>query len=223
MIHAIRTSTPPSWEQTSRSPRQTHHPTMDHPSSPAAQPWPVRDRFLELHSRWMTLIGEHLQDPQGNLLEYWRIEKADSVIVLPIQGDRLLLPAASYRPGIGQSTWDFPGGRIAADQHPEQAAIVTLTRELGITADSITQLIPLNTEGWAVNSSFSNQKLYSFVAYIDNDLDSQKALNPTIMTFPYPANLAELQPLLKTFTCLQCRAVLWEWWSNFRSIEHHVN
>jgi hypothetical protein len=26
------------------------------------RPWQVKDRFLELRSRWMTLIGEHLQD-----------------------------------------------------------------------------------------------------------------------------------------------------------------
>jgi hypothetical protein len=51
------------------------------------QPWRIQDRFLELHSRWMTLIGEHLQDHRGEILKYWRIEKADSVIVLPIQTD----------------------------------------------------------------------------------------------------------------------------------------
>ena len=48
---------------------------MQQPSSPA---WPVNDRFLELRSHWMTLIGEHLQDDRGQLLEYWRVEKADS-------------------------------------------------------------------------------------------------------------------------------------------------
>jgi hypothetical protein len=83
---------------------------------PDAYPsWQVQDRFLELHSRWVTLIAEHWQDAQGQRLEYWRIEKADSVIVLPIQKDALaqpqiLLPPASYRPGVGRVTLDFPGG-----------------------------------------------------------------------------------------------------------------
>jgi len=58
---------------------------MDKIPSPAHQPWQVHDCFLKLRSRWMTLIGEHLQDHQGKILEYWRIEKADSVIALPIQ------------------------------------------------------------------------------------------------------------------------------------------
>jgi hypothetical protein len=50
--------------------------------------WQTCDRFLKLYSRWMTLIGEHIEDDRGEILGYWRIEKADSVVVLVIQGDR---------------------------------------------------------------------------------------------------------------------------------------
>jgi hypothetical protein len=125
---------------------------MDKISTQTSPFWQVRDRFLELHSRWMTLIGEHLQDDQGKILEYWRIAKADSVIVLPIQEGQFLLPPPSYRPGVGQVTLDFPGGRVSEGQTPEEGAIATLKRELGIEAVNITPLIPLNTEGWAVNS-----------------------------------------------------------------------
>ncbi|MCY7391269.1 MAG: NUDIX domain-containing protein [Leptolyngbyaceae cyanobacterium CAN_BIN12] len=174
----------------------------------AEHPWQVRDRFLELHSRWMTLIGEHLQDQQGEILEYWRIEKADSVIVLPIQSGRILLPSPSYRPGVGQVTLDFPGGRVTEGQKPEQAVISTLKRELGIEAAAITQLIPLNTQGWAVNSSFSNQRLHGFVVYIDNAF----LLFSELLAVTYPVTLVGVQNLLQKLTCLQCRAVLLEWW-----------
>jgi hypothetical protein len=177
----------------------------------STEAWQTRDRFLALHSRWMTLIGEHLEDPQGNLLDYWRIEKADSVIVLPIQGDRILLPSPSYRPGIGEVTLDFPGGRVPAGQTPEQAAISTLKRELGIEAASIMQLIALNTEGWAINSSFSNQKLYGFVAHLDTTANPSADVTKSTDS----ASLTDVQTLLQTLTCLQCRAVLLEWWLNF--------
>ncbi|MGA7937186.1 MAG: NUDIX domain-containing protein [Kovacikia sp.] len=172
--------------------------------------WQTRDRFLALHSRWMTLIGEHLEDPQGNLLDYWRIEKADSVIVLPIQGDRILLSSPTYRPGIGQVTLDFPGGRVPAGQTPEQGAISTLKRELGFEAASIMQLLPLNTEGWAVNSSFSNQKLYGFVAHLDNSANPSGEGTGSIDS----VSLTDVQNLLQKLTCLQCRVVLLEWWLN---------
>ncbi|MBE9182350.1 NUDIX domain-containing protein [Oculatella sp. LEGE 06141] len=179
-----------------------------------SNPWQVRDRFLEMHSRWMTLIGEDLQDQQGEILEYWRIEKADSVIVLPIQNDQFLLPLPSYRPGVGQVILDFPGGRVPETQTPEQAAIAILKRELGIEATSVTQLLPLNKEGWAVNSSFSNQSLYGFVAHLNNVENIKQYSEQGFIT--YPVTPLGVQDLLQRFTCLQCRAVLLEWWLTCR-------
>lgn len=175
--------------------------------NPADKTWQIRDRFLELRSRWLTLIGEHLQDQEGQILEYWRIEKADSVVVLPLQGDRILLAVPSYRPGVGQVTLDFPGGRVAPGQSPEQAAIVTLERELGVAAPEILQLSPLNHQGWAVNSSFSNQHLYGFVAEIDPEV----RLLPQLAATTYPKTEEGVQHLLQHLACLQCRAVLLEW------------
>ncbi|MBE9181467.1 NUDIX hydrolase [Oculatella sp. LEGE 06141] len=175
--------------------------------APSEHHWLVRDRFLELRSRWMTLIGEHLQPPQGQELDYWRIEKADSMVVLPIQDQQILLPSPSYRPGLGQVTLDFPGGRVATGQSPTEAAIATLQRELEIGATSITALLPLNTYGWAINSSFSNQNLYGFVAQIQNT-----PLLPEGVASTYPASADGVQQLLQEMSCLQCRAVLLEWW-----------
>ncbi|MEY3305701.1 MAG: hypothetical protein RLZZ139_4074 [Cyanobacteriota bacterium] len=180
---------------------------MDKMQPNAQQTWQVQDRFLEINSRWLTLVGEHLQDDRGEILEYWRIEKADSVIVIPIQGDRILLPQPSYRAGIGQITLDFSGGRVAAGQNPQLAAIATLKRELGIEASAIVQLIPLNTEGWAINSSFSNQKLYGFVAH----LEPKAELSPELVAVTYPLTSDGVQKLLEEITCLQCRAMLLEW------------
>jgi 8-oxo-dGTP pyrophosphatase MutT (NUDIX family) len=183
---------------------------MDNSPFPAAQPWRVHDRFLQLNSRWLTLIGEHLQDQRGEILEYWRIEKADSVIVLPIRDNTLLLPAPSYRPGVGQVTLDFPGGRVSQEQSPEQAATLVLQRELGIEPIDIVQLHPLNTTGWAVNSSFCNQRLYGFVAHL-NHIENTKQIFESI-----PVTPVGIQELLQTLTCLQCRAVLLEWWLHSR-------
>lgn len=176
--------------------------------SPELRDWQLRDRFLEMHSRWFSLIGEHLEDTEGRVLEYWRVEKADSVIILPIQGDRILLPQPSYRPGIGKVTLDFPGGRVPPDATPETAALTTLERELGIDANYVTRLISLNEEAWAVNSSFSNQKLYGFVALISDDLPGLKEL----IAARYPATGIGVLDLLQKLDCLQCRAVLQTWW-----------
>ena len=165
-------------------------------------------RFLELRSPWVTLLGEHLQNSQGQTLEYWRVEKADSVIILPIQRQKLLLPPPTYRPGVGVETWDFPGGRLPSSQPPQSVVPSILQRELGLNRDSVVNLTPLNSTGWAVNSSFSNQCLYGFVAH----LHPATTIAPDFVGNAFPATQLGIQQLLNILICLQCRTVLLEWW-----------
>jgi hypothetical protein len=172
--------------------------------------WQILDRFLEIRCRWLTLLGEHWQDDHGQTLEYWRIEKADSVIVVPIHHQQLLLPLPTYRPGRAAETWDFPGGRLPAGQSPAAAVPDILQRELGLSATAIAQLTPLNSTGWAINSSFSNQLLYGFVA----DIHPTASLDPAMVGQTYPTTPSGVQTLLAKLTCLQCRALLLEWWFN---------
>ncbi len=163
--------------------------------------------FVEIRSPWMTLIGEHLEDNQGQIIDYWRVEKADSVIILTIQSEQLLLPIPTYRPGLGKKTLDFPGGRVLSGQTPVAAVPKILERELGITEEAIIDLSPLNTTGWAINSSFSNQKLYGFVAKIDSTASISKELLGAV----YPTTRSGIHNLLEDLICLQCRALLLEW------------
>jgi len=125
--------------------------------------WPTLERFVEIRSSWLTLIGEKLQDEQQRILDYWRVEKADSVVIVTIQSDRLLLPKPAYRPGVGKTTLDFPGGRVLPEQTTIEAAKIILQRELDIEESDIIRLKTLNQTGWEINSSFSNQKLFGFV------------------------------------------------------------
>jgi hypothetical protein len=154
----------------------------------------------------MTLIGEHIPSPTG-MLDYWRVERADSVVVVPVQGDRLLLPPPVWRPGVGAATLDFPGGRIAAGQSVEAAAIAVLQRELHCSIEPAA-LSRLNHQGWPINSSFSDQHLFGCVAQIPADWSPPPSLTLTA----YGLTPGDLRVLLADLTCLQCRAVLLEWW-----------
>lgn len=84
----------------------------------ASQDWQVCNRILELRSQWLTLFSEHWQTGQGQQLEYWRVEKADSVIVLPVLNQQLILAPPMYRPGVQTQTLDFPGGRVSEGHSP---------------------------------------------------------------------------------------------------------
>ncbi|MGK7910267.1 MAG: NUDIX hydrolase [Synechococcus sp.] len=169
--------------------------------------WQTLDRFLEVTSPWMTLIGERLQDDGNRLLDYWRVETANSAVILTVQGNHLILPPAMYRPGVGQLTLDFPGGRVLQEERPEAAIPDILERELGVPAEAIASCTSLNEAGWQVNSSFSNQKLFGFVVY----------LKPTVQLAAdrvgerYAVTDSGIQSLLEKLTCLQCRTVLLTW------------
>ncbi|MGV2826890.1 NUDIX hydrolase [Myxosarcina sp. GI1(2024)] len=170
--------------------------------------WQTLERFVEIRSSWLTLIGEKLQDEQQRILDYWRVEKADSVVIITIQSGRFLLPKPTYRPGVGKATLDFSGGRVLSEQTTAEVAKIVLKRELDIEESDISSLKPLNQTGWAINSSFSNQKLFGFVA----EINSQTIVNPKKLASTSYFNTASgIENLLQDLTCLQCRAVLLDW------------
>lgn len=169
--------------------------------------WHYKNTMVTIASPWVTIHGEHWLDHQGRLLEYWRVEKNHSVIVLPIQADMLLLPPPQFRPGVGRATLDFPGGRLPDGMTPLEIAPRLLQKELRLKADNILALSTLNEEGWMINSSFSNQLLFGVVATIN----PAARLEPDIAASRVVCHPAELGDLLARLDCLQCRAILQEY------------
>ncbi|ACB52761.1 hypothetical protein cce_3413 [Crocosphaera subtropica ATCC 51142] len=169
--------------------------------------WHTLERFIEIHTPWLTFIGEKLEDERQQILEYWRVEKADSLIIITIQNNQLILPNLSYRPGVKEVTLDFAGGRVTQGLSLHANAYEILHRELGLLHSDILTLTPLNHIGWAINSSFSNQKLYGFVA----EISPHTIIRDQWLGRTYPNHSEGINQLLKDLTCLQCRTVLWEW------------
>lgn len=170
-------------------------------------PWDVLSRFVEIRSPWLTLVGEKLKDNRGQILEYWRVEKADSVVILTVEKDRFVLPVSMYRPGLGEATLDFPGGRVPAGLDAIDVVPQILERELGAMESDILRVESLNEKGWAINSSFSNQKLYGFVVELNPNFGGDRDK----IGAKYPITSDGIAELLRDLTCLQCRAVLLEW------------
>ncbi|HEY9704192.1 MAG TPA: NUDIX hydrolase [Allocoleopsis sp.] len=175
--------------------------------------WQLINSLVEISSPWLKLIAERYQDDQQKIIDYWRVEKEHSVIIIVIHQQQLLLPVPIYRPGVNTITLDFAGGRLPSDRSPLAIVPTILQRELGIDHTDIISLIPINSEGWNINSSFSNQQLYGFVA----NLADQTIIDQSKIGAIYPINDQSIQLLLKQLTCLQCRSLLLEWYFN-RSI-----
>ncbi|QSF48692.1 MULTISPECIES: hypothetical protein [unclassified Thermosynechococcus] len=113
--------------------------------------WRSLDERVRIQSKWVTLIAEKWLTDTGETLEYWRVEKADSVIVLPLQGKDLICLPLTFRVGVQRVTVDFPGGRVGSDQDPIAIVPQILTRELGITANVIQGITPISEQPWLVN------------------------------------------------------------------------
>ncbi len=169
--------------------------------------WKTLECFAKITTPWLTLIGEKLEDNRQQILDYWRVEKADSIVIVTIQNNQLILPKSSYRPGVKQVTLDFPGGRVNQALNLNANAYEILRRELGISNVNLVSLTLLNQVGWAINSSFSNQKLYGFVA----EISPQIIIEEQFLARTYPTTSVGINQLLQDLTCLQCRAVLREW------------
>ncbi len=120
--------------------------------------WNRKSELMQLSSPWLTLIHERWSDQDEKLLDYWRVEKEHSLIVLPFSGDNLLVSKPGFRPGVGESTLDFPGGRIPKGQTAREEVVPLLERELGVNKTDVSEVVSINADGWVVNSSFSNQR-----------------------------------------------------------------
>jgi hypothetical protein len=163
-------------------------------------------QFVEIKSPWLTLIGEKIRDSQGKILEYWRVEKDDSLIIIIQHKNQLIFPPLVFREGIKKVTLDFAGGRVNSSETLENNALRILKQELNILPENIKYLIPLNREGWIINSSFSNQLLWGFYGLIDDDV----SLDRDFIGDTYNLTQEDLANLLNNLTCLQCRSILLE-------------
>jgi hypothetical protein len=162
-----------------------------------SQPRKRIDSTVVLQSRWITLYRDHFLSNGGSLLEYLRVDRSDSVIVLVRQAGRFALPDPQFRPGIGERTLDFPGGRIDGTE-PAICAELTVRRELQLTENVHVQLDQLTAHPFFVDSAFSSQKVFGFVSEIPEGIS-------------LPGMLYTTSELMEQLQCLQCRAMLLEW------------
>lgn len=169
--------------------------------------WKLLDEFARVSSKWVTLIGERWLCDKGKELEYWRVEKVDSVIVLPIQNGKIFCVKPSYRVGVQRSTLDFPGGRLPDGKQPSEIVPFLMERELGVPASAIRTINELNDAKWIINSSFSNQGLWGFAVEIDNDFTIPDSYIGEVASLDDD----EISRLLTKLDCSQCRLVLLEW------------
>lgn len=169
-------------------------------------PWQLLGTIATIESPWVTVKCERWQDDQEKELEYWRVNRPDSIIVIPMHKGHFLLPRPIFRPGVEVCTWDFPGGRLQAGFSHEEMAIQLLHKELGMRREDIDAITPINNEGYFVDSSFSSQRVWGYVAVLHKNCK----VDESAVGWKVPATEQGCSKLLDKLHCLQCRELLLE-------------
>lgn len=159
--------------------------------------WHKKNTITEIKSKWLSLFCEEWVDERGVNLEYWRVEKENSLIVVTVYRDNFVLPQRQFRPGINRETLDFPGGRFNKEEIALDKAKQIIENELNINQNNILTAHKISENPLFINSSFSNQELHVFAAEVD-----LSGTNNII----YP--IRNWNTLLKEFQCLQCNIAL---------------
>jgi len=177
-------------------------------SAPDPHPWRCLSRIVAIRSPWLSMIGERLLDGTGQELDYWRVEKPDSLLVITVHRGRLILPARSYRPGVGRVTLDFAGGRLENPGLIPETAQAIVRREFNLSGgDLVGSQVPVNHVGWDVDSSSSSQRLYGIAL----ELRPEVVVSDESVGASYAATGQGGREALRDLVCVQCRAVLHEW------------
>ena len=108
---------------------------------------------------WMLVREDEIERDNGQRGIYGVIEKHDSAVVLPMQGDSIYL-VEQFRYPIGQRSLELPQGSLDADGFdPAEIARRELQEETGLIAGRLESL-----GEFAVAIGYSNQKNYAFLA-----------------------------------------------------------
>lgn len=108
---------------------------------------------------WMTVREDEVERDNGQPGIYGVVEKHDSAVILPIDGDHIYL-VDQYRYPIGRRSLELPQGSLeAAGLEPEAIARQELLQETGIIAASLELLGAFN-----IAVGYSNQRDYAFLA-----------------------------------------------------------
>jgi hypothetical protein len=214
--------------------------------------WTTLSEITKLSTPWFTLFGERLvlQDPSSNdknknnnnnkIMDYWRVERADSVVVMMIHPkfNAILLPQPIYRPGIKRATLDFCGGRVDPSKSTGgggEATTTTTAADMDVSSTTTTitaaakQIVEreLHLDSSSSSSSSSIQSIQALnpdtpwpvnssfsnqglYGYVCELKEDALFKKEHVVTYPHTKEGCHHQ-LLADFSCLQCRAVLLEY------------
>jgi ADP-ribose pyrophosphatase len=108
---------------------------------------------------WMTVREDEIERDNGARGIYGFVEKHDSAIILPIDGEQVYL-VEQFRYPIGANSLEFPQGSLERnDVDPAEIAREELQAETGLVAEKLEYLGEIH-----IACGYTRQKTYAFLA-----------------------------------------------------------
>lgn len=97
--------------------------------------WPILDSAIEHENPYFSVERLNVRLPNGRPNDYYRIRiESEGAIAVGTHDGRLVLVEV-YRPRLGGSFVEFPGGGIDEGEDPQTAAVREFTEETGYEAN----------------------------------------------------------------------------------------
>ena len=98
-----------------------------------------------------TLRVDEVEMPDGSIAQREIVEHDSAVAVVALEPDGRVVLIRHYRHAVGERVLEIPAGKLDVDgEAPADAAKRELTEEVGLQADSLTQLTHFhNSAGWS--------------------------------------------------------------------------
>lgn len=102
--------------------------------------WPVQSTKTEFECPWFSVGYDEVETPDGDIARYYWVDRPQNALaVVAIDGDRVVM-VEQYRPKLGQSFLECPGGHVEGDESYVEAASRELREETGLSAEKLTHL-----------------------------------------------------------------------------------
>lgn len=97
--------------------------------------WPVLDSAIEHENPYFSVERLNVRLPNGRPNDYYRIRIENEAAIAVGTHDGKLVLVELYRPRLGGSFIEFPGGGIDEGEDPKTAAVREFTEETGYEAN----------------------------------------------------------------------------------------
>lgn len=126
-----------------------------------------------VENKWVTILEDKFQLPNGTECTYYHAQKTDAVLIIAIEfdgGQTYTYIVNQHRHPIGESIWQFPiGGYDSTVEDVKAVAKMELQEETGILAGDIEFLGAVYAD-----PGFTNQKLHVCITQNILDIGEQK-------------------------------------------------